>query len=86
LRTLTQGTDEVRVQGATVRQALEKLGRQCPGVLERVIGADGALRPFVNVYVGSNDVRTLQGLETRLDEGAVLSIVPAVAGGRDVGA
>jgi molybdopterin converting factor small subunit len=81
LRGYTQGSDEVHVRGTTVAEALANLGEQCPGVLERVLDKDGKLRPFVNVFVGSKDVRTLQGLSTRLEGGAVLSIVPAVAGG-----
>jgi molybdopterin converting factor small subunit len=82
LRSLTRGADEVRVEGATVRLALEELGERCPGVLARVLGPDGAARPFVNLFVGAQDVRALQGLDTPLADGAVISIVPAVAGGR----
>jgi len=81
LRTFTKGQDEVRVTGATVAEALTSLGERCPGILERVLDKEGRLRPFVNVYVGSSDVRSRQGLETSLEPGAVLSIVPAVAGG-----
>jgi len=81
LRTFTKGSDEVRVEGATVAQALANLGEVCPGILERVLDKDGNLRPFVNVFVGPKDVRTLSGLATALESGAVLSIVPAVAGG-----
>jgi molybdopterin converting factor small subunit len=81
LRPFTKGSDEVRVHGATVSEALANLGEQCPGLLERVLDPDGRLRAFVNVFVGSADVRTLQGLATPLADGAVLSIVPAVAGG-----
>jgi molybdopterin converting factor small subunit len=81
LRTFTKGREEVRVRGGTVALALADLGEQCPGVLERVLGKDGDLRPFVNIFVGSSDVRSLRGLATPVEEGAVLSIIPAVAGG-----
>jgi molybdopterin converting factor small subunit len=81
LRPFTKGADEVRVHGATVSEALANLGEKCPGLLERVLDKDGRLRAFVNVFVGANDVRTLQGLATPVANGAVLSIVPAVAGG-----
>jgi len=81
LRGFTKGRDEVQVRGATVAEALEDLGEQCPGLLERVLDKERRLRPFVNVFVGSQDVRSLGGLATPLDAGAVLSIVPAVAGG-----
>ena len=81
LRPFTKGSDEVRVHGASVSEALANLGEQCPGILERVLDKDGKLRSFVNVYVGSSDVRSLQGLATKLENGSVLSIIPAVAGG-----
>ena len=81
LRGFTKGADEVRVTAATVGEALQALGREHDGVLGRVLDPDGKLRPFVNVFVGSSDVRALQGLATRIQDGAVLSIVPAVAGG-----
>ena len=84
LRSYTRGADEVRVAGATVAEALQDLGEKCPGVLERVMNAEGGLRPFVNVFVDRNDVRTLQGLDTQLDGRAVLSIIPAVAGGAHI--
>jgi molybdopterin converting factor small subunit len=82
LRGFTKGRDEVQVRAATVAAALAELGEQCPGILERVLDKDGKLRPFVNVFLGSTDVRSLKGLATQVDAGAVLAIVPAVAGGR----
>ena len=81
LRNFTKGADEVRVQASSVQEAILNLGEQCPGILERILDKDGKVRSFVNVYVGSSDVRSLQGLGTALEDGAVLSIVPAVAGG-----
>jgi len=81
LRPFTKGSDEVRVHGRTVSEALANLGEQCPGLLERVLDQEGRLRAFVNVFVGPADVRALQGLATPIADGAVLSIVPAVAGG-----
>jgi molybdopterin converting factor small subunit len=81
LRNFTKGQDQVLVRAATVGEALANLGEQAPGILERVLDKDGKLRAFVNVYVGSADVRTLKGLATPIEAGAVLSIVPAVAGG-----
>ena len=81
LRGFTRGADEVAVSAATVGEALQALGARHAGVLERVLDAEGKPRPFVNVFVGASDVRALQGLATRLADGAVISIVPAVAGG-----
>jgi molybdopterin synthase sulfur carrier subunit len=82
LRAFTGGADELPVDGATIREVLDNLTRACDGLGERVLDGDGGLRQFVNVYVGSRDVRTLQGLDTPVRDGDVLSIVPAVAGGR----
>jgi molybdopterin converting factor small subunit len=81
LRTYTGGSDEVRVQAGTVGEALAALGAAHDGVLARVLSPEGELRQFVNVFVGSRNVRSLQGLATPLAPGDVISIVPAVAGG-----
>jgi proteasome lid subunit RPN8/RPN11 len=81
LRGFTRGQDEVSVECATVGEALRELGERAPGILERVLDGEGRLRPFVNVFVGPSDVRALAGLESSVPEGAVISIVPAVAGG-----
>jgi len=82
LRPCTDGADELALEGRTVREVLDRLIASSHGLGERVLAGDGALRPFVNVYVGRQDVRGLQGLDTPVQDGDVLSIVPAVAGGR----
>ncbi len=81
LRAYTEGADEVAVEAGTVAEALARLGERHPGILERVIDGSGAPRQFVNIFLGSQDVRALDGLDTPLPEGAVLAIIPAVAGG-----
>ena len=81
LRALTDGVADVVVEGSDVATALGALGERYAGILERVLDEEGALRPFVNVFVGSTNLRELDGLQTELREGDVLSIVPAVAGG-----
>ena len=80
LRGYTNGAGEVRVQAATVGEALKSLGASHDGILNRVLSPEGELRQFVNVFVGSQNVRVLNGLATPLSGGEVLSIVPAVAG------
>jgi len=65
----------------TVGAALERIGASHPGFLQRILVDDGELRPYVNVFVGSDDVRSRSGLETPLDDGDVVRIIPAVAGG-----
>ena len=81
LRKVTGGVGQVSADGGNVREMIEDLERQFPGIRERLCDESGAIRRFVNVFVGDEDVRFLEGLETSLDEGAQVSIVPAVAGG-----
>jgi molybdopterin/thiamine biosynthesis adenylyltransferase/rhodanese-related sulfurtransferase/molybdopterin converting factor small subunit len=81
LRSYTGGADQVAVEAATVGDALVALGEAHPGILERVLAADGSLRPFVNIYLGMDNIQVLRGLLTPLAPGAVLAVVPAVAGG-----
>ncbi len=65
----------------TVRAALEQIAASYPGFLQRVVMDAGELRPYVNVFVGSSEVRSISGLDTPVNEGDVVSIIPAVAGG-----
>jgi molybdopterin synthase sulfur carrier subunit len=81
LRPLTAGAGEVEVEACTVREAIDVLDRDHPGMGARVLDEQGALRRFVNLFVADEDIRFLKGLETELPAGATLSIIPAVAGG-----
>ncbi|HXH03138.1 MAG TPA: molybdopterin-synthase adenylyltransferase MoeB [Candidatus Competibacteraceae bacterium] len=81
LRGFTGGADQVRVEGTSVGQVLAALTRDHPGLRERVLDGAGQPRQFVNLYLGSQNIRNLDGLDTPVAEGDVLSIVPAVAGG-----
>lgn len=81
LRNLSANSAEVKVEGATVGEALKALDAQYPGFGERLFDEQGSLRRFVNVFVSDEDIRFLQGLDTALDDGTVVSVVPAVAGG-----
>ena len=81
LRTLTGGTGEVSLEGSTVGEVLKSLEAAHPGFADRLFDEGGGLRRFVNVFVADEDVRFLQGLDTPVADGQVLSIVPAVAGG-----
>lgn len=81
LRAFTDGMVEVGAAGATVAEVLANLTGSHPGLGEHLLDSDGQLRSFVNVYVGSDSVRSLGGLQAPIAEGAVLSIIPAVAGG-----
>lgn len=81
LRTLTGGSDEVKASGATVGDVIEDLEKKHPGVRDRLIDDKGVVRRHVNIYVGEEDIRFLEGLKTELKGGEQISIVPAIAGG-----
>ena len=65
----------------TVRTVLDRLSEMHPDLERRVRNEQGDLRPHVNLFVGSENVRDLSGLATPLADGTELSIIPAVSGG-----
>ena len=81
LRTYTGGESEVAAEGSTLADVLADLDANHPGIRTRILDDNGALRRFVNVYVGNEDVRFLDNLETPTPSGAQISVIPAVAGG-----
>ena len=81
LRTFTSGAVEVSGDGATLREVLDNLETSFPGIRDRILDEQGALRGFVNVYVGDDDVRFIGGLDAEIPDGTRISIIPAVAGG-----
>jgi sulfur-carrier protein len=81
LRTYTGGSAEVTADPGTLREVLAGLDAAYPGLGGRIVDDTGNLRRFVNVYVGDEDVRFAQGLETVVPAGAHISVIPAVAGG-----
>jgi MoaD family protein len=80
LRSATDGAAETEVEGANVGEVLDALFDQFAELRDRIC-EDGDLRRFVNVYVGGEDIRFLRGLETEVDDGDEVTILPAVAGG-----
>lgn len=81
LRTLTGGSEAVKAEGKNVRELIENLESAHPGLKDRLLDEKG-VRRFVNLYVGEEDIRFLDGLDTELAGNEELSIVPAIAGGR----
>jgi molybdopterin converting factor small subunit len=81
LRTLSGGAATVAVDGSTVASVLKALEAAHPGFQDRLYDETGKLRRFVNVFVGDEDIRFLDGLDTPVSAGTTVSIVPAVAGG-----
>lgn len=80
LRTLTGGAESVNIEAKTVRELVENLEANHAGIRERLMD-DKGVRRFVNLYVGEEDIRFLDGLDTELKDGDEVSIVPAIAGG-----
>ena len=81
LRSLTGGEEQVSSSGATVRALIEDLEKNHPGMRERLLNDKGVVQRFVNIYVGDEDIRFLDGLDTKLESGVEVSIIPAIAGG-----
>jgi len=81
LRMYTGGVSTVEVSGATIKDVLVDLEAHHPGIGERLIDIDGGLHRFVNVFLGDDDVRYLEGLETKVPDDAEIMIIPAVSGG-----
>lgn len=81
LRTLTGGNSDVDVTAATVRDALAELDKRHPGISARVLDGEGAVKPFIRIFVGSEDIGALAGLDTQVTDRDEIAIVPAIAGG-----
>jgi molybdopterin converting factor small subunit len=81
LRAATGGKAELEVEGSTVGEVLDAVFDAHGGLRDRIT-QNGDLRRFVNVYLGGEDIRFLDGLETKVAPGGELTILPAVAGGR----
>jgi sulfur-carrier protein len=81
LRKHTGGARVVQAQGNNVAAVLESLEQQYPGLKQEVMNEEGQVRQFVNIYVNDEDIRYLQSLQTALQDGDSLAILPAVAGG-----
>lgn len=81
LRPFTGGADEVTAHGTTVREALGSLFADHEGLDGQLLDSEGELRQFVNVFLEGINIRALAGLDSPLSQGAIINIVPAVAGG-----
>jgi sulfur-carrier protein len=81
LRTYTGGDSEVTADGGTLSEVLDDLEANYSGIKARILDEQGAIRRFVNVYVGNDDVRFLDALDTKTPDGVQVSVIPAVAGG-----
>jgi molybdopterin synthase sulfur carrier subunit len=83
LYNLTGGKDAVEAQAGNVTELVQALEDGYPGLGNRLRNADGGLNRFINIYVNGEDIRFLQSGETALKDGDEVSIVPAIAGGKN---
>lgn len=83
LRQYANGNSSVVLEPSSVGQLLSQLLEQFPQLGKQLYSEQGQLRSFVNVYVGDEDIRYLQGTETPVPDGETVSIIPAIAGGSD---
>ncbi len=81
LRRITQGQGEVKIEARNIGEVINKLEEEFPGIKERLTEQDGSIRKFVNIYLNDEDIRYLNGIDTELKDGDVVSIIPAIAGG-----
>jgi molybdopterin synthase sulfur carrier subunit len=81
LRKLTSEKDEVTISASSIAQLIEEMESQFPGIKNRLCDESGNVRRFINLYVNNEDIRFLNGKETALKEGDIVSIIPAIAGG-----
>ena len=82
LRSSVGGAKEVEATGGSVGEVLRSLATQHPATESQLFSEDGGLNRYVNVYLNDEDVRVLEGLETEVDSGDTIVILPAMAGGR----
>ena len=81
LRQYTGGNATVTQESGVVGQLLANVVEQHPQLGKHLYNEQGQLRNFVNIYVGDEDIRYLQGAETQVPDGETVSIIPAIAGG-----
>ncbi|MDR3347137.1 MAG: MoaD/ThiS family protein [Helicobacteraceae bacterium] len=82
LRNFTNKQGEVVVEGATVLEALNDLSARHNAIRHHIFDDTNTVRSFITLFLGDVDIKELNGFDTPLDNGAVLTLVPAIAGGR----
>jgi len=81
LRKFTGNNAKLETQAGTVEEALLSLSTDYPDLKKHLFDEQGQIRSFLNIFVGDDDIRDLEQGQTTLPAGAVLSIIPAIAGG-----
>jgi adenylyltransferase/sulfurtransferase len=81
LRTYTGGESEITVQGQNIAEAMQDLVEKKPALQPHLFNGEGDLRPFVNLFLGEENIKDLQGLQTQLKEDDRVLLIPSIAGG-----
>ena len=81
LRKFTGNSTKVSVDGNSVGQALQNLTIKFPDLKKHLFDTEDKVRPFINIFVGEDDIRSLQQQDTTVADSSTISIVPAIAGG-----
>ena len=81
LRPYTNGRSDVNVSGSNISEALTDLTKQYPTIKPHLFSEGGELRPFVNLFVGENNIKDLQGVNTPIQDSEKLMLIPSIAGG-----
>ena len=81
LRKLTGGAGEVEAEGTTVKDLIEHLDANYSGLKNAICEGDGRVRGYVNVYINDEDFRSIDGVDSTLQDGDDIAIIPAIAGG-----
>lgn len=82
LRKFTGNTARIQIRGGTLAQGIEELTTNFPDLKKHILDEAGKIRSFVNVFVGDKDIRDMQQEQTVVSDDAVVSIIPAIAGGK----
>jgi len=82
LRSLTNGSEEVTVEGGSIKEVVDNLETQHNGFKERLCDENGQIRRFINIYLNDEDIRFKDNQNTQVSDGDQISIVPAIAGGK----
>lgn len=83
LRKFTNNTARLEIKAANIHETIHELTLNFPDLRKHILDDKGQIRSFVNIFVGNDDIRNLQQEKTTVKDDAVISIVPAIAGGRE---
>lgn len=81
LRKFTEGQATFNSEAATIKEVLVDLGNQHTGLKQHLLSEDGSIKPFIKIFIGEDDINTLDRENTAVNNTSEISIIPAIAGG-----